>query len=227
MKGTKQFKVTLGKLSGLQFGQLLNQAHLLCFDFSTQFSPVIYIKYSSCQHSVTLPSYFSGQVTYKVKTNRPGIVSLRNNENVRLYTLTQKIHPVQHCDSYHRSVISCCREKKWEMWHSNNHWELSWLVMLGQRQISASVIKCQQHDLSCPEVQSPPSFPTRVCWRAAAAGLGKGGHICGKSDAVCISVDPGRSWCKREYGMIARSLTRVSTIVHQAKLSSFLCGQRF
>lgn len=176
---------------------------------------------------MTLPSYFSGWVTYKVKTNRPGIVSVRNNENVRLYILTQKIRIVQYCDSCHGSVMSYCRGKKWETWHSDNHWERSWLVLLGPRQISALVIKCQQHDLSSPDVQSPPSFPAHICWRVAAAGLGKGGHICGKSGAVRVSVDPGRAWCKPEYGMIARSLTRVSTIVRRAKLSSFLFRQCF
>jgi len=48
MRSTKAFKVALGKLAGLWFGELLNQAHLLCFDFSTWFSPVICTKYSSC-----------------------------------------------------------------------------------------------------------------------------------------------------------------------------------
>lgn len=74
--------------------------------------------------------------------------------------------------------------------------------------------------MSSPGVQS--LFPAHLCWRVVAAGSGKGGHICRKSDAVPVSVDRGRARRKQEYGVIARSLTCVSTIVCWAKLSSFL-----
>lgn len=121
--------------------------------------------------------------------------------------------------------MTYCRRKKWETWYSGNHWELSWLALLGPRQISALVLKCQQCEMSSPGVQSP--FPAHLCWRVADAASGKGGPICGKTDAVPVSVDHGRAWRKQEYGVIARSLTCVSTIACWAKLSSFLFRWRF
>lgn len=134
-------------------------------------------------------------------------MSLRNNENVRLHVPTQKIHLVQHPDSYHRSVTSCCRGER--AGSVAQRWSLGASVagFLGTKayfNLGYKMPAARPERLRCSE-------PTLV---PCARLLEHRGPRLRQRRAPRVSIDPSRAWCKREYGvMIVRPLTGVTAMV--------------